>query len=277
MGLTSYLLLIGVLLGQASTPPGPDRPEDPASRLEFMKKSLAIYDLRAIDDRGTRFRLRPEPILRFTNPVGGSQDGAIFFWVDEQGRPGAVVQVFRKQEGPWSQEFVSLSTSPLVAEARSGPGWTPSRGGVELRPVPDAPKPAATAEQRLLQMRALARDFAAEDYFKNKTWSALRLLPKPLARYGKPGSDVTDGALFCFALTTDPEVLLILEARTGKEGLEWQYAFAPMTTFAVKGSWKGREVWSLPARFGIAKEGNATFHIRPIPGGSDAGGRSRIG
>lgn len=262
----SLSLIVIAALGQAP-PEGPDRLDDPASRLEFMKKSLATYDVHSIDDRGSKYRLQPEPILRFTNPVGGSQDGAIFFWLDEYDRPEAVVQVFRKQEGPWSQEFLSLSTSPLIAEARSGPDWTPSRGGIELRPVPDAPKPAATVEQRLLQMRTLARDFAAEDYFKNKNWSALRLLSKPLARYGKPGSDVIDGALFCFALTTDPEVLLVLEARSGKDGPEWEFAFAPMTTFAVKGSWRGREVWSLPARFEIAKGVNATFHVRPVPPG----------
>lgn len=262
----SLAFIVIVALGQAP-PEGPDRLDDPASRLDFMKKSLATFDVHSTDGGGSRYHLQAEPILRFTNPVGGSQDGAIFLWLDESDRPGVVVQVFRKQEGPWSQEFLSLSTSPLIAEARSGPAWTPSRGGIELRPVPEAPKPAATAERRLLQMRALARQFSAEDNFKNKSWNTLRLLSRPLARYGKPGSDLIDGALFCFALTTDPEVFLILEARTGKDGPEWKYAFAPMTTFAVKGSWNGREVWSLPARFGVAKGVNESFHVRPLPPG----------
>ncbi|MEJ7636493.1 MAG: hypothetical protein WKF75_00510 [Singulisphaera sp.] len=190
----SVTFIVVAALGQAP-PNGPDRLDDPASRLDFMKKSLATYDVHSTDERGPRYHLQAEPILRFTNPVGGSQDGAIFLWLDESDRPGVVVQVFRKQEGPWSQEFLSLSTSPLISEARSGPAWTPSRGGIELRPVPEAPKPAATAEQRLLQMRALARQFSAEDYFKDKSWNTLRLLSRPLARYGKPGSDLVDGAL----------------------------------------------------------------------------------
>ena len=34
-------------------------------------------------------------------------------------------------------------------------------------------------------MRALAQEFRATDKFKEKTWSDLRLLPTPVARYGK--------------------------------------------------------------------------------------------
>ena len=75
-------------------------------------------------------------------------------------------------------------------------------------------------------MRELADGFSAEHFYKGRTWNKLRLLTKPFARYGKPGTDVQDGALFCFAHGTNPEVLLTLESRPGKDGLEWQYAFA---------------------------------------------------
>jgi hypothetical protein len=112
------------------------------------------------------------------------------------------------------------------------------------------------------QLRTLASGFGASDDFQKKSWQPLRLLPKPLARYGKPGKDPIDGALFCFVLTTDPEVFLMIEARTGRDGPEWQYAFAPMTTYGVKGFWKGQEVWSLPNRQSQRTESD-TFHVRP--------------
>jgi hypothetical protein len=57
-----------------------------------------------------------------------------------------------------------------------------------------------------------------------------------------------DGALFAFVLGTDPEVFLFLEARSGRESLEWQYALAPMTIYAVKASYRGNAVWELPNR-----------------------------
>ena len=99
------------------------------------------------------------------------------------------------------------------------------------------------------QMHDLTREFVAEDAGQlMKTYEKLRLLPRPFARYGKPGMDPIDGALFAYVSTTDPEVYLLLEARRGKDGIQWHYAFAPATVWPVKGSCQGREVWSLPYR-----------------------------
>jgi hypothetical protein len=238
-------LIIGLL---AQLPPAGEGKEDRAARLEFMKTTLATYDLHAAGNRTSKFRLQPEPVLRFTNPVGFSQDGAIFFWLGEDGRPEAAVQAFLMRGGSWVHDFTSLSTGPLVAEVKSGPAWSPSRGGVEFKPVPGAPKPAEAAEPRLRQMRDLAQGFAVSDDFRDQGWQVLRPMPRPFARYGKPGTSLVDGAVFCFALGTDPEAYLLLEARAGKDGPEWQYAFAPQTSYALKASWKGQEVWSLPSR-----------------------------
>jgi hypothetical protein len=256
-----YLALLAPLLAQAP-PPGSRETDEPAARLEFMKRSLADYVVHPIDDPRTTFRLQAEPIMRFTNPVGNSRDGAIFFWLDATDRPWAATQVFLRRDGLWFHELTSLAPGRLIAESRLGPDWTPAQVGVAFEPVPDAPKPAETAERRMQQLRTLASGFSASDFFQNQSWQQLRLLPKPLARFGKPGKDPIDGALFCFVLTTDPEVFLMIEARTGKDGPEWQYAFAPMTTYAVKGSWKGQEAWSLPYRR-IQRTENDAFHVRP--------------
>ena len=44
-----------------------------------------------------------------------------------------------------------------------------------------------------------------------------------------------DGVLLACVLTTDPEVYLMIEARAGKGGPEWQYAFAPASIDPIKG------------------------------------------
>jgi hypothetical protein len=261
--------LIITLLGQAPPPTG-DTPAESKARLEFMKTSLAIYDVHARDNQDTEFRLLPEPVLRFTNPVGGSKDGAVFLWLGEGNRPAVAVQIYWNPSQVWLEEFSSLFVGPLVAKSAEGRDWSPSKGGVVFKPVPDAPKPAETAERRLRQMRAMVEGFSAEHVYKAVTRNRLRLLTKPFARYGKPGLDVQDGALFCFAHGTDPEVLLMLESRLGRDGPEWQYAFAPMTAFAVNSSWKGKEVWSLPPQAnGSARDPRNTFHIRRVSVGSD--------
>jgi hypothetical protein len=258
------LSLIFLLLGQAPPPTG-DTPADSKGRLEFMTRVLAKYDVRARDDQGTRFRLQTEPVLRFTNPVGGSKDGCVFLWLGEGDRPAIAVQIYWNARQVWLEEFTSLSTSPLIAKSSDTRDWSPARGGVSFKPVPEAPKPADTAERRLRQMRAVAEGFSAEHVYKGVTRNKLRLLTKPFARYGKPGSDVEDGSLFCFAHGTDPEVFLLLEARPGTNGPEWQYAFAPMTAFAVSASWKGKEVWRLPPQAnGSAKDPSNTFNVRRV-------------
>ena len=97
-------------------------------------------------------------------------------------------------------------------------------------------------------MRDLAGEFRAEDDFWGRGWNALRLLPKPITRYGKPGQTPEDGALFAFVLGTDPEAFLFIEERKGPGGLEWQFAFAPMTCLALEAKHKDQPVWSLPYR-----------------------------
>jgi hypothetical protein len=109
-------------------------------------------------------------------------------------------------------------------------------------------------------MRLLAADFRASDDFGGKGWTELRLLPTPIARYGESGSNLVDGALFAFVLGTDPEVFLFIEARSGAQGPEWQYALAPMTIFAVKASYQGKAVWELPNR-GPATDPDKPFFV----------------
>ena len=159
-----------------------------AVRLEFMKKAVAVHALQPADAPDVTYRLQTEPVLRFTNSVGTVTDGTIFLWFDANDRPVAAVQVYRTISGSWHQAFSSLSARPLTA----GSVWNPRRAGANFKPVSGAPKPAATAEQRMRQMRELLDGFKAEMNFK--TWHQLRPLTKPLVRYGKPGTEVSMAA-----------------------------------------------------------------------------------
>jgi hypothetical protein len=236
--------MILALLGQAPPPPSPDKPEEAPARLDYMKQGVKTFSIYPAGDRSKPFRLLPEPIIRYNNPVGLSRDGAIFLWLGEHDRPEVADQFNVIRSGYWSHQFSSLSARPLVAENRSGRVWSPTRGGIAYMPVPDAPRPAEGAEPRLRQMRAIAESFSIRDEFQGESWQQLRLMAKPLYRYGKPGSEVIDGALFCFALTTDPETFLILEARKGNQGTGWFYAIAPITVYTIEVSYKEKEVWT---------------------------------
>jgi len=255
LGLTLMLVLPG------QQPVAPPFSEDAAVRLTYMKNSVAPYRVHRVAAGSPAFQLRAEPVFRLDNPVTGVKDSAIFLWTDpETGRPEATVQMFRAPQGFWNHDWTSLSTSPVVAEVGARAMWRPTKPGLEFRPVPDAPAPAATPQARLRQMRDMAGGFSASDDFLGAGWSQLRLLPKPWLRYGKPGSGVEDGALFSFALGTEPEVVLMLESRPNPAGgLRWEYALAPMTSFEVKAFWKGNQVWTLPWRK-LSKDPNDPFY-----------------
>ncbi len=84
---------------------------------------------------------------------------------------------------------------------------------------------------------------------KSRNWE-LRLLTQPLYRYKSTDPDVLDGALFAFVTSagTDPEALLVLEARkTGATNAPvWHYAVARFTDLNLWVRHKGKEVFSAP-------------------------------
>jgi hypothetical protein len=228
---------------------GPTDDPEAAARLEFMKKSAAVYTIALDDKKKTELKLVPDPALRWNNPVSNVPDGVLFLWLGQDGRPELAAQVFiaAGTKDLWLHEFQSLALSPLkITRGGKESRWRPGKPGVEFHPVPDGPAVATTPVQRLAQMKAIAEGFSASDDFEGKSRWELRLLPKPLARYGKPKTEVTDGALFVFAHGTDPEVFLMVEAREVNGELKWHYALAGMTAYALKASHKGKEVWARP-------------------------------
>ena len=133
----------------------------------------------------------------------------LFIWT-AGGRPAAAATFYRKilNGGPYEQhEFQSLAVIDAATSAYvRRVVWRSTVPGIELAPIPGAPKPAATPVARLRQMHALAEEFRAE-VSELKGTSALRMLTQPLYRYETSRSDPGDGTLFVFAHATDPEVL----------------------------------------------------------------------
>ena len=88
----------------------------------------------------------------------------------------------------------------------------------------------------------------------------MRLLPTPLYRYPTAKSGVIDGALFTFVTTagTDPEVLLLIEARTENGKSRWEYACGRFSDRDLHVDRKGKEVWSM------VRGATSTFNNDPL-------------
>jgi len=248
--ITRGLGTLAVALAFVALTHAQDEPAKSDGGANPWKDVASTYRITLDSSRPIALTLREEPALKWTNPQRRADDGAVFVWTD-RGRPEIAASFYRyKVDGkPFEDhEFVSLSTSPLSARRDGQVIWSLTAGNIRPTPIPDAPKPASTPNERLRQMRALAREFRAT--FNNPPdLSEIRLLTQPLYRFETEGrrTDVLDGALFAYVHTTDPEVLLVIEARPEVDGghSTWHYSLARMSMVNMRVHHKDREVWSV--------------------------------
>ena len=240
-----------------------DDPEAAKAQRERLQKLLVgdalEYTIYRDAGRNEPIEFREQPIYVWTNPVrAAQQDGLVFVWTS-RGRAEAVGTIFTATDGPmrgFAHEFHSLSMGTLYVDRRGThtATWTPRGPGIELVPIEGAPAPAGTAAPRLGQMRALAREFSAATRDGRDNRYTLRLLSQPLYRYQSTDPEVLDGALFAFVTSagTDPEALLVIEARKpkGRPTPVWHRALGRFTDLDLSVRHKGNEVFSAPLMHG---------------------------
>jgi hypothetical protein len=275
MNLSIVLTLLLALVSE-----DPDAARAQRERLFKLHVGDALeYTIYRDASREEKLEFRREPVYVWTNPVRVSQqDGLVFIWTS-RGRPEAIGTIFSSsgsgQRGV-NHEFHSLSLSTLDVTRRGTHEnlWKPKIAGIELTPIEGAPTPAGSAAQRLVQMRAMAREFSADTRdAQDHRWD-LRLLSQPLYRYESTDPEVVDGALFAFVTSagTDPEAILIIEARqrAGGNMPVWYRALARFTDLNLSVRYKGAEVFSAPRgdiRQMYPKEQYRLFTDRVIPDG----------
>lgn len=225
---------------------------------KLFRKHSAEYIITADIADSASLQLVKDPILNWSQPVRGGADGAVFVWTQD-GRPLVIGAIFCWPSGDGRQgishELHSLSTTPLVGKWHDRV-WTPPKDSVTWTTLSDVAPPGESPEQRLRQMRDLARSFTAESYDKDKgaRWD-LRLLPRPIFRYdtgngsGVKGADreILDGALFGFIEGTDLEIVLLLQARQTAAGTHWEFALARMSDYRLVVHRQEKTVWEVPS------------------------------
>jgi hypothetical protein len=219
--------------------------------LPIYVKEASEYSIAVEPEPRQALELRKEPVFEWSNPVrSGVQQGVVFLWLRD-GRPAALGCVFSQPAPRFSgrrvfHEFHALDPDKLlVSRPNALNEWKP-QAGLERKELPDAGAPAATPGARLVQMRRLALEFTGHEIDEGgKRW-ALRLLPAPLYRYPEARSGAVDGALFTLVSNagTDPEVLLLLEAREAGGKLRWEYACGRFSDRSLWVQRKDREIWS---------------------------------
>jgi hypothetical protein len=190
----------------------------------------------------------PQPILRFSDVARDHEDGTLWIW-GRTGRPIAILELYRNfGADAWVMTMSSLSTGQFRLQGRSGWAWESESPGLAFQSFASAPAPAAKRASRLRQMKQLAMRLSAHQFWDpNNQRSELRLLPRPVHRYQDAAAGLLDGALFLFCHSTNPELIVILEAvQHERAAPTWQYALARLGHAEFHAAMDGREVWKVP-------------------------------
>jgi hypothetical protein len=274
--------------------PGADDPVGALAKkmLPIYLKEAESYSLAIESAPKTTLELKKEPVFEWFNPARNTQQGAVFLWLRD-GRPAALGCYFSDPRQGWNgrlirHEMHALDPEKLLVKRESHNQWQPE-AGLERKQLPAAPAPAVAAGARFIQMKKLATEFTGHSIDREKKRWELRLLPTPLYRYPTAKSGVVDGALFAMVSNagTDPEVLLLIEAREEKGKLRWEYACGRFSDWELHVQRKEKEVFvSVPGPdnpFGhdplhlyriypekiVSLEGKLLARARPTPKGPE--------
>lgn len=251
-----------------STEVTPEEARQKKARVSFLTEAVKNFVVHVGDD-DVESKLRPEPALVWNNPVSGTKVGILALFT-RNGRPDVMAQFSFTSPENAVNEFHNFCGEKVVMKRGTLPTWAPAETATKWQKLDTAEKPAATPTLRLVQMRRLAEKFVVEDEFgwDKKELNQLRLLTTPVHRYGKADDETVDGAVFVYALATDPEAVLMLECAKGESGLYWRYGFGPMSIYALKAKLDNTVVWEVPERkiFGQPKSLQYVFPYQLGPG-----------
>jgi hypothetical protein len=246
----AFQIALGLLVLSDASAPAQEEPQA-KQQLAFMQTAVESLEPEASELKSkAALAVAPKPMLRYSDPTrGGIQAAATNVLLDAgvwrlgaEGRPTALVtiEIYQNPDGTrvLAYEFLSLSEAKYsLKHKKEKIRWDATGSALDLKELPDAPKPAATAAERLLQMRQLARRFAATERLNNESIEC-RLLTQPIDRYQSASEKIADGAIFAFANGTNPELGVVLES----DGERWQYGTLRLTAAEASVTLDGRQV-----------------------------------
>jgi hypothetical protein len=253
------------VVAQDSATPAAQKKDDRAERLGEMRDIASSFQaVTIVGDRHIPAAMSRDPLYRWNDPTREFSDGTLWFW-RASGRPVGVVAIELYPQNKafgiiWNLEFTSLWAGPIEVEGGEHfdkvytdlhpplPDgrlrWAPPQGGTEFHEIPGTTVPGTTDAERLRQMRDILNRFSARELFKGQEY-ALRLISHPIDRYADETSRLLDGGIFLYANGTNPELLLLLEARKSPEGkATWWYSGAPLARAVVTLRLDRQDVWS---------------------------------
>ena len=242
-------IVLGLLLSLVTSLAAQEEPSA-KQQLELMQAAVGSFEPESSELKTkAALTVASKPLLRYSDPTRGGVKGSTNFLLDAtvwrlgtEGRPTALVTVEIYQAPDTSRivafEFLSLTEARFALKHKTEKiRWDATGSALTMKELPDAPKPAATAAARLVQMRQLSRRFAAKERL-NKESIECRLLTQPIDRYQSAADKIVDGAIFAFANGTNPELGVVFEC----DGEHWKYGIIRLTSAESSVTLDGQQV-----------------------------------
>ena len=245
------LALIVCLIASLLTarPCAADEPTPESSPWQTYFRRLAGEYRLAAGEKPEELKLVATPVLKWSQPVRGGQDGAVYLWL-QGGRPAVVGTFFIWPNGDTnfgiSHELHALTSEKLQGDWRTKIQWRPSNPMLAWSDVPDAAPPSAAAAKRSIESRQIVRRFAAKSTDRNGQTSELRLQPRAFYEYESAAdtSEWLGGSLFSLAYGTDTEIIVWLEAVKIGDERKWKFTCVRMSDLALAATLDDKKVWT---------------------------------
>ena len=225
-----------------------EQPDGEKARLLEAEDHMQRLELRRANGDGDEIKLIDRPLLAFVDSARIHNNGTLWAW-GQNGRPAAFMELWQGSDRPdvWRHSITLSGQDRLVLTTTDGRRWTPPQQAPEFAAIADAPAPAEARPARLRQLKDLARRFTAHEFWDpNNSRFELRVLPQPVHRYHDPAEQIQEGGVFVVAHGTNPEAVLLVEARGASLAeARWQYALVRSSSAEVRVELDGREVWSV--------------------------------
>jgi hypothetical protein len=208
--------------------------EPKASVAETRLKVMTDHVTEAIiasSDESVPKKLKDTPLFRYDDETRGYVDGTVW-QLGNDGRPLAIVtaELHPNYLGSGKRivyDLLSLTDKPFRLSSNDITNWTPMGSAVEMKPLPESPRPATSASRRLSQIKQISQRFSGTQGINetDPTSVTLRLLPREILRYA-PGGENSDGAIFLLANGRNPALVLLIET----DGDTWTYGTGRLST-----------------------------------------------
>lgn len=255
------LLSVGAMTFSADEPPdeskqNSEEAEQRARKERYTKWMKSYADETKVvlakkkDENEQLAELVPNAVFRYSDELRFIPDATLWVWTHDH-RPVAFQKVEGNNHGGgqmWTICFASLSEELISVRWPTRRTFTATKPGVTFQQIPMSDAPASNLRGRSVQLKALKERFSARLNVdkEGKHGDETRTMAKPLFEYSDPVSKLPLGAIFGMSATgTNPDLLLLIEARNDSEGKpRWECAYARMTSNSLRIRLDDAEIWT---------------------------------